>query len=248
MGGQTAEPAVPPDRASDAGRFAARANRLYSEAKTRYGATPTNTAAAWTFARACFDWAEYATNDASRSAIAREGLRACRKLAARRPALAAAHYYLGMNLGQLARTQSLGALGIVSEMEQVFQRACELDETFDYAGPDRCLGLLYLDAPGWPFSLGSRRKARTHLERAVALSPDYPENRLNLLEACLRWEERAGAQREFETTAQLLPRARVAFAGEEWEAAWADWEKRWQAVEARMKAAPTATRPDDKAR
>jgi hypothetical protein len=47
----------------------------------------------------------------------------------------------------------------------------------------RNLGLLYRDAPGWPFSIGSKRKAREWLERAAALAPDYPENQLNLAES-----------------------------------------------------------------
>ena len=68
---------------------------------------------------------------------------------------APAHYYLGMNLGQLARTKGLAALRLVSQMEHEFTRARELDEQLDWAGPDRNLGLLYRDAPAIG-SVGSR--------------------------------------------------------------------------------------------
>lgn len=52
---------------------------------------------------------------------------------ARDPKSAAGHYYLGMNLGQLARTKLLGALKLVDEMEREFKAAVALDERFDHA-------------------------------------------------------------------------------------------------------------------
>ena len=89
-------------------------------------------------------------------------------------------------------------------MEREFKTAEDLDEHFDYAGPARCLGLLYRDAPGWPFSIGSRRKAREWLERAAKLAPDYPENHLNLVESCLQWHDRAGAEKRIENARRAL--------------------------------------------
>ncbi len=136
-----------------------------------------------------------------------------------------------MNLGQLARTKTLGALRLVDEMETEFQTARDLDEKFDYAGPDRNLGLLYAEAPGWPTSIGNRSKARHHLQRAVLLEPDYPENRLNLLEAYLKWGEKIGAQREFTATSELLPKAKKEFAGAQWEVSWLDWATRWKKLQ-----------------
>ncbi len=217
-------------------RFARRAEQLYREARTRLQQTPTNNQAAWEFGRACFDRAEFATNDTQRAALAQEGIAACRGAVTRDSRLAAAAYYLGMNLGQLARTKTLGALRLVTEMESLFITARRLDEHFDYAGPDRNLGLLYLEAPGWPVSVGSRGKAREHLERAVKLSPDHPENRLNLLEAHLRWGEKTPLAAEVETLAKLLPRARGKYAGEAWEGSWADWDRRWREAQAKVRA------------
>ena len=90
-----------------------------------------------------------------------------------------------MNQGQLARTKLLGAIHLVDEMEVSFKTALALDPTYDFAGPDRCLGLLYRDAPGWPTSIGSRMKARRHLQAAADLRPNHLENRLALLESAL---------------------------------------------------------------
>jgi tetratricopeptide (TPR) repeat protein len=205
--------------------FAARAREIFVGAQKRLLAEPTNAVAAWEFARACFDRAEYATNDAERAIVAEQGIVACRRLLARQTGSAPAHYYLGMNLGQLARTKTFGALRIVDEMEREFKTAVQLDEDFDYAGPDRNLGLLYFEAPAFA-SVGSRSKARQHLQRAAQLAPDFPENRLNLAEVYLKWADTNGAARELKALDKLWPKARTNFIGEAWAASWSDWETR----------------------
>lgn len=216
------------------GQAAARADQIYREAKARFNSEPTNIVAAWKFASACFDCGENAANDAGRAKYAEEGMAAAKRAMTREPKLAAAHYYLAMNIAELARTKSLGALKLVEDMEREFSIAAELDQNFDFAGPDRNLGMLYLEAPGWPMSIGSRSKARQHLLRAAQLSPDYPENHLNLLEAYRKWGDTEGVQREAKKFQELLPEARKKFSGEEWQSSWADWEKRWQAALSKM--------------
>lgn len=219
----------------DANAFAPRAERAYRAAGNRYAEAPADPAAAWQFARACYDWAEYAADNARRAAVAQEGIAASRALIRQDPELAPAHYYLAMNLGQLARTRSLGALPLLSEMEKHFKRALDLDPAFDQAGADRCLGLLYRDAPGWPLSLGSKAKARTHLERAVERCPDSVENRLHWIESLIDWNDKTEIALAFRSVAALLPQARAQLSGDEWAPSWADWDRRWQAVKNTLK-------------
>ena len=213
-----------------------------------YQTNRANNEIAWQFARACFDWAEFATNDAQRARIAQLGIKASREVLAQNPDSLQGHYYLGMNLGQLARTKSLGALPIVDEMEIEFKAARALDEKFDHAGPVRNLGLLYLDAPSIG-SIGSRSKARTHLQRAAELAPDFPENRLNLAEARVRWRDLEGARKEFDSLEAGLAQARAQFSGAAWGAAWVDWELRLQKLRTQLLAVPKpATSPKGSAR
>lgn len=82
------------------------AAQIFQEARTRYSQETTQAEATWQFARACFDWAEFATNNMQRAEIAGLGIAAGRQAAARDPKLAAGHYYLAMNLGQLAQTKN----------------------------------------------------------------------------------------------------------------------------------------------
>lgn len=219
---------------------AARVGRLFVLAREEHVASPTNATAAWQFGRACFDRAEFATNNTERALLAESGITACQRALALKPDAAGAHYYLAMNRGQLARTKTLGALKLVDEMEAGFATVRRLDEHFDFAGPDRNLGLLYFEAPGWPTSIGSRTKARHHLRRAVELAPAHPENRLCLLEACLTWGDRNGAQRELKALTELWPNARMNLTGEAWAAAWVDWERRLKLAKDRLEKPSTA--------
>ena len=211
--------------------FAARARAEFHRAQIQSQADTNDPVAAWQFARACYDFADFATNDTERATLAVQGIAAGRQLLAHWPQSAPGHYYLAMNLGQLARTEILGALKLVKEMEREFKTADDLDEHFDYAGPARCLGLLYRDAPGWPASIGSRHKAREWLERAAKLAPEDPENHLNLIESRLNWNDRTGAGNELKSLDALWPKAQTNFVGKAWEPSWADWTARKSAAE-----------------
>ena len=76
--------------------FAARAEKAFRQAQIEF-ASGTNGSAAWQFARACFDFADLATNETERAEIAMQGIAACRKLLARETNSAPGHYYLAMN-------------------------------------------------------------------------------------------------------------------------------------------------------
>jgi hypothetical protein len=219
-----------------------RVERIYREARMNLDTQGTNSVESlWKFARACFDWAELAKTDGSRAQIAEEGIAAAREAIRRKYGSAPAHYYLAMDLGQLARTKSLGALKIVREMEVEFKEAIVLDEKFDYAGAHRSLGLLYKDAPGWPTSIGSRARARLHLRRANQLAPEYPDNRLSLAESYVEWGEPKTITDDMPSLEESLSDAKKKFTGEEWEASWRDWDVRFDRLKAKM------AKPSDRA-
>jgi hypothetical protein len=207
--------------------FAARARQAYQQARDKHSKSPKDIQFAWQFGRACYDVADFSTNSAERADLAEQGIAACNQAIAADRASGPAHYYLGMNLGQLAQTRGLSALKLVDQMEREFKLAHELDEKFDFGGPDRNLGLLYRDSPSW-VSVGSRKHATKHLLRAAEIAPDYPENRLNLLESYVKWDDHNGIKREMKLVDELWPRARKQFTGPQWELSWMDWTDRLQ--------------------
>jgi tetratricopeptide (TPR) repeat protein len=202
----------------------------FHRAQAKFQGDANNPTNAWQLARATFDFANYSTNDTQRAALANLGIAACRPLVTREPKLAAGHYYLAMNLGQLARTELIGALALVKEMEPEFQKAGKLDPLLDHAGPERNLGLLYRDAPGWPVSIGNPSKAEPLLKQAVKLAPDFPENYLHLIESYLRWNELDAAKKELRALDAIWPTARTNLTGDKWAQSWDNWTMRRNAA------------------
>ena len=182
----------------------------------------------WQFARACYELADSATNETTRANFSRQGIAACQAALVRDAKSAPAHYYLAMNFGELAQAEapSLAAYKLVHEVEREFKTAAELDEKFDFAGPVRNLGALYFQAPGWPFSVGNKKKARDNFLRAAALAPDYPENQINLAEAYVRWRERAEAEKSLKAVERVWPAMPTNFPGVAWGKLRAEWDQR----------------------
>lgn len=235
----SAFPAPPAKKPADipmptlSARFSDAAQIKLIAARKQFQADTNSIPAAWALGQACFWRGEFAVDDDTRTTLANEGIAVCRALTIRAPTVPEGHYYLAMNLGQLARTKWLEALGLVKDLERGLKLASGMNPRLDHAGPDRCLGLLYRDAPGWPISVGSKSKARTHLLRAVELAPDFPENHLVLVETWMMWKEKKVLQRDLDTLAALLPKARKQLTGEDWAAYWDDWDRRWKEVQAR---------------
>jgi tetratricopeptide (TPR) repeat protein len=225
---------------------ASRAEKVFTQARQRFLADTNNFEAAWQFGRSCFDWADCSTTSAKRAQIAEQGIAACRTAIKTDARSVQGHYYLGMNLGQLAQTKELGALWLVNQMEVEFKTALSVDPNFDYAGPDRNLGLLYWQAPGWPASIGNKDKARLHLEAALRIAPRYPENLLNLMEAEVAWGERAAAFRRLRALDDLWPVAQRELTGDDWASSWADWGKRRAELRAKAAAADSPRSPSRK--
>jgi hypothetical protein len=214
--------------------FAGRAQTAFDQAQIRFQMHTNNPVAAWNFGRTCYDWADWAPSKSQRAAIARDGIAACRH-SLDLTNCAAAHYYLGMNLGQLARCETFGALKLVHEMEREFKAASDLDAHFDFAGPERNLGMLYRDAPGRPMSIGNRHAARQFLESAAAIAPAYPGNILNLAESYQIWGDSTDAGKNLATLDVLWPHAQQTLSGAAWEEDWADWSTRRDALRQKLK-------------
>ncbi|MEI6340699.1 MAG: hypothetical protein WCR07_01985 [Verrucomicrobiota bacterium] len=190
------------------------------------------------FCRLAYDLATVQARHADRARITRLGIDAAEASLVHHPQSAPTWYYLALNLGELARTKSLGALKLLPRIRDGLEAARTLDELLDGAGPDRTLGLLYLEAPGWPASLGSRTKAREHFLKAVALAPDYPGNHLCLADALLRWNERDAAKAQLLALDGIWTQARARLSGPRWEPDWSEWSQRRDALRRSLDGTP----------
>ena len=213
--------------------FISRAEKEFLLARQSFQSNTNNLVAAQQLARASFELGDLLTNDTRQAEIARCGIETCRQWLVKASNSAPARYYLAMNLGELAQAQapSLTSYRLVHEIEREFLATAELDARFDFAGPARCLGLLYRDAPGWPLSIGNKRKAREWLIRAVALAPEFPENQLNLAETYLRWRQKEETENALAKLTSIWPAAQTNLTGVRWEKDWFDWKQRHESVQ-----------------
>ncbi len=184
----------------------------------------------WKLAQACFDRAEFATNRTERSSLAERGIEASKSVLSRDSNSAPGHFFLAMNLGQLARTRHLSALGLVTDMEVHFLATIALDPSFLRGAAHRSLGMLYRDAPGWPASIGSRSKARRYLEKACELHPLYPENLLTLMESELGWGERKRVSARLSGLDALMAKGVQGSQSAEGSDNWKEWRARAELV------------------
>ncbi len=226
-------PAAEAPSSSLSPKFAGLAEEQLRQARKNYEADPKNVARAWQLGKAYFFAGEFATDQAARARLAEQGIAVCHRALAAKPDSAETGYYHALNQGQLARTKLFGALSLVRHIEGGLRKAARSKPKLDFAGPDRCLGLLYRDAPGWPISVGSHKKAKSHLLKTIALVPEYPENILVLLETWIKWKDYRQLKADLPAGAAVLEQARKNLTGREWEPYWDDWNRRWGAIRKR---------------
>jgi len=206
-----------------------RLEKALAEARKNYQSNPTNYDAAWKFARAAFEWADN-TDNQDHTSVANEGIEAAHAAITLKPSGAEGHYYLALNVGQIARTKSLSALRMVKQMEQEFKKSIEIDPGLDFAGACRSLGMLYTDVPGWPVSIGNKSKGRELLQKAVQLYPEFPDNQITLAEAYRKAGDFKTLRQKLDGMEKQIELARKQLSGELWAQSWSDWNKRWREV------------------
>jgi len=119
-------------------------------------------------------------------------------------------------------------------MEGHLLAARALDPTVSDAGPDRSLAYLYLNAPGWPLSVGNNDKSRHHFEHAVKLAPHNPEHHLGFAEACLRWRKKEEAKGHLAEAESVWVKAQERYRGTDWQTDWSDWSTRLAALKKKL--------------
>ncbi len=81
-------------------------------------------------------------------------------------------YYLsGIYLGQIGKKRGiLNSLRSIKPMRDLLEKSIQLEPDFSPAYD--VLAHLYLEAPGWPISIGSVKKALEHRVKSVKLEPE----------------------------------------------------------------------------
>jgi hypothetical protein len=214
--------------------FTEQAEAAYKAAQDVYAKKASSPQAAIDLARTAFDYADLAANDVIREQVANHGIATARAAIAAHTNCVGAHYYLALNIGELARTKMWGALKLLTEMERELKYVVQHDPKYDYAGGHRTIGVLYSEAPGWPTSVGDRKKARFNLEKAVEIAPEFPENRICYMEALVKWKEWKTLTDALADYQAALEKAKEKFTGPDWAYEWHDWAGREKLIQQRI--------------
>lgn len=90
-----------------------------------------------------------------------------------------AHFWSGALIGKVGQTKGiLNSLFMIKPLKASLDRVLEIDS--QYARAYFALSQLYLQAPGWPLSIGDKKLALENAERSVELDPDDPEHLVQL--------------------------------------------------------------------
>lgn len=135
---------------------------------------------AWRLARVCFLMAKRLANRPQRIEVAQHGAEHARTAISQRNDRVEGHYYLALDLAQIAEAES--RLSLIKPMVAAAERAAKINPAYDHGGPLVFLGKVHLTAPAWPVSVGNVEQAISLLERALALAP-CPLTRLFLGQA-----------------------------------------------------------------
>jgi tetratricopeptide (TPR) repeat protein len=151
--------------------------------------------------------ANYRTPEADRLAAFEKLVAQADAFAAKYPQRAEALIWDGIVLSTYAGVKGgLGALGPAKQSKARFEAALAIDEKALDGSAHTSLGTLYHKVPGFPIAFGSDKKARMHLEKAVAISPRAIDTNYFYGEFLYDEGEYAKALQYLETAAQAPPR------------------------------------------
>lgn len=150
-------------------------------------------------------WLLYHGNHPDKSQIAEEAITLCNTAIQMEPGRVEGYYYRSMAIGLFAQENKLYGRDAMGKVRADAERAMEIDPAYDFGGPARVLGGLYLRAPGPPAGVGSALKAHRVLLEALELAPHYPENLLFMAEASLKLRRKAEALTYLQKAAEQIP-------------------------------------------
>lgn len=92
-------------------------------------------------------------------------------------------FLCGALLGYQIKQSAIPKLIAMRQVLDYFQRAVELDPSYDDGAPLRALGTLLVLAPPWPTGVGDIDEGIYNLQKAASLFPGHPANHLFLADA-----------------------------------------------------------------
>jgi len=158
--------------------------------------------ASWRLAR-CYWWLADHRDQTRRQEHLQLGQASAARAVAADPGGVEGHYWLGACAGLLAsEKRDFGSLRLVELAIREMETVIRLEPGHGMA--QYTLGVIYRQAPGWPFSVGNLQKSLEYARRAVELRPDVVLTHIGLAETLAALGRKEEARRVLEK-AQNLP-------------------------------------------
>lgn len=107
------------------------------------------------------------------------------------------YYWLGVNYGVYGEARGvLNSLFLVDDIKEAMNKVIELDRAYEDGGPDRVMGRVYFELPG--FAGGSKKKSLEHLQKSLDYGPNDPLTRYYLADTYLGLKEVDKAREELD--------------------------------------------------
>ncbi|MDH4196021.1 MAG: TRAP transporter TatT component family protein [Candidatus Aminicenantes bacterium] len=165
--------------------------------------------ASWRIARAHYWIGDHTPDKAEKKRIFEQGIYYAKKAVEFAPDKPEGHYWLGICYGVYGEAKGvLKSLSLVKPIKAAMNKVLELDPAYDDGGPDRVLGRVYHELPG--FAGGSKKKSLEHLLRSKELGPRVGLTRIYLADTYLSLDEVEKAREELEFVLAMEPDAGLA--------------------------------------
>lgn len=160
--------------------------------------------ACWRIARAHYWIGDHAPDKAEKKRVFEQGIYYARKAVEFAPDKPDGHYWLGICYGVYGEAKGvLKSLSLVKPIKAAMNKVLALDPAYDEGGPDRVLGRVYYELPG--FAGGSKKKSLEHLLRSKELGPRVGLTRVYLADTYLALDEVEKAREELEFVLTMEP-------------------------------------------
>ena len=135
----------------------------------------------WEAARTCIWLSNYGPEKKQKEYV-RRGITYANTAVLLRPEGEEGLFYDGALAGKLAELDiSYGPDSLKTVMARM-EQLVELGSNYNYGGPERILGIIYMRTPGSPLGPGDWDKAEEHMNLALNTDPNWPENQLYMAE------------------------------------------------------------------
>lgn len=158
----------------------------------------------WKMARAEYWIGDHTPDKNEKKRIFEQGIYHARKAIALAPEKPDGHFWLGVNYGVYGQAKGvLKSLSLVKPIKEEMNKVIQIDPAYEFAGPDRVLGRVYYELPG--FAGGSKKKSLEHLLKSKELGPQVGLTRIYLADTYLAIDEVEKAREELEFVINMEP-------------------------------------------